>query len=445
MKFLSIASKDIKELLRDRRGLFFILLFPMFFMLVFGFAFGGMGQSNTPHSIAVVNYDEGATVTYTNQTMNFGNNLTNVLEDVKYQNSDVHMFNITKTTEENADKLLKQRDVDAEVIIPKDFSKASVALITNTLQSSTSQSTIQDSSQSSQSSSQSTLQSTQSAGASTDNITAKVIIRGDTGYMGFGTAQGILTGVFQSYEDDIVTEVQNRIQGTPGAKPHQFIQTEVEGMPGTETFTSFDFLAPGMIVFAILLLATSVAASLTREVNTGTLERLKMSKMKSFDLLFGSSIPWTLVAAAQVVILFAVAIAIGFHWQGSINSIILAVIVGIIGGISSIALGMIIAAFAKNERQASNLGTLITVPMSFIVGAFFQLPQVTVGNFMGQNFQIYDVLPWTHTLNALRSVLTYGSGWDAISYQVGMSVVLTAILFVIGVFLFSKTRLRAER
>jgi ABC-2 type transport system permease protein len=442
MKFLSIASKDIKELLRDRRGLFFILLFPMFFMLVFGFAFGGMGQSNSPHSIAVVNYDEGATLTYTNQTMNFGNNLTNVLEDVKYQNSDVHMFNVTKTTEQNADKLLKQRDVDAEVIIPKDFSKASVALITNTIQSSSSQSTVQGLSQSS---AQSAVQSTQSAGASTDNITAKVIIRGDTGYMGFGTAQGILTGVFQGYKDDIVTEVQNRIQGTPGAQPHQFIEIEVEGMPGTETFTSFDFLAPGMIVFAILLLATSVAASLTREVNTGTLERLKMSKMKSFDLLFGSSIPWTLVAAAQVVILFAVAIAIGFHWQGSINSIVLAVLVGIIGGISSIALGMIIAAFAKNERQASNLGTLITVPMSFLVGAFFQLPQMTIGNFMGQTFQIYDVLPWTHTLNALRSVLTYGSGWDAISYQVGMSVFLTAILFVIGVFLFSKTRLRAER
>ncbi len=48
MKFLSIASKDLKELLRDRRGLFFILLFPLFFMLIFSFAFGGMGENNAP-------------------------------------------------------------------------------------------------------------------------------------------------------------------------------------------------------------------------------------------------------------------------------------------------------------------------------------------------------------------------------------------------------------
>ncbi len=58
MKFTTIASKGAKELLRDRRGLIMILIFPLFFMLVFGFAFGGMGQANQPHDIAVINNDE---------------------------------------------------------------------------------------------------------------------------------------------------------------------------------------------------------------------------------------------------------------------------------------------------------------------------------------------------------------------------------------------------
>ncbi|MDY9922696.1 hypothetical protein [Methanobacterium sp.] len=47
-------------------------------------------------------------------------------------------------------------------------------------------------------------------------------------------------------------------------------------------------------------------------------------------------------------------------------------------------------------------------------------------------------------LNALRSTLTYGCGWSDISYQVGWAVLLTLILFMIGVGLFSKNRLRAE-
>ena len=135
---------------------------------------------------------------------------------------------------------------------------------------------------------------------------------------------------------------------------------------------------------------------------------------------------------------------IGFHWQGSISSLILAVLIGIIGGVASIALGMIIASFAKNPPQAGQLGTLVAVPMTFLVGAFIPLPQIVIGNFMGQQVQIYDILPWHQVLMALRDVLTFGYSWNSIIYQVGSAVVLSAILFVIGVYLFSRNRLRPD-
>ena len=422
MKFISIAVKDFKELVRDRRGLFFILLFPIFFMMIFGFAFGGMGEGNTPHNIAIVNYDQGTINSTSGENVNYGNNLITALQDANYENSSVKLFNITTTTDSQAKDLLRQRTVDAEIIIPADFSNSVSALINNTIQSSTGQTSVN---------------------SSTSNSTSTVIISGDTGFMGFGVAQGILVGVLAQYQENVVNSVKNQIAGTPGAEPTKFIDTKVQSIPGTQNFTQFDFLAPGMIVFAILLLATTVAAILTREVESGTLLRLKMSKMRSFDLLFGGLIPWSLIAGAQVVILLAVGIILGLHWQGSFYSIILAIFIGIIGGVASISLAMIIASFAKTDRQAANLGTLIVIPISFLTGAFFQLPGVFL-NFFGHNFQAYDLLPWTHTLTALRSVLIFGSGWNSVSYEVEMSAILTLILFVIGVFLFSRTRLSAE-
>ncbi|MGZ7068226.1 MAG: ABC transporter permease [Methanobacterium sp.] len=418
MKFMSIAIKDLKELLRDRRGLFFILLFPLFFMLIFGFAYGGMGQNNQPHNIAIVNLDQGVTLP-TGENMNFGDNLTKVLGDVKYENSDTHIFNITQTSDAEANNLTKQRTVDLEFIIPAGFSQSildmekSIAL------------------------SKSATGLTTSAGNNSNTNASTLIIRGDTSYMGFGTSESILTGVLVQYQNGFIGAIG-------GIQPQDFIQSTVEGIPGTQAFTSFDYLAPGMIVFAILMLATSVATILTREVESGTLKRLKISKMTSFDFLFGGLIPWSLVAAAQVLILFAVAITIGFHWQGSINSIILAVFIGIIGGIASISLGMIIAAFAKSPPQAGQLGTLIAVPLTFLVGAFFPLPQINIGTFMGQQVQIYDLLPWHQVLVALRDVLTFGYSLDSITYQVGTAIILSAILFVVGVVLFSRTRLRPE-
>lgn len=424
MKFISIAKKDFKELIRDRRGLVMILLFPLFFMLVFGFAFGGMGQSNQPHNLAIVNYDKGVNMPINGEKVNFGNNLTKILEDSEYEDSDVHLFNVTLTTESDANKKLENRDVDAALIIPENFSQSMLAQITSTMQQQISTGTV--------------------TSTSSSNATSTLIIRGDTGYIGFGTSQGILTGVLEQYQDKLVTKTRSAITGSSGVETNQYIQSKVEAISGTGSFTTFDFMAPGMMVFAILLLTTTVAAALTREVEKGTLARLKLSKMTSFDLLFGGLLPWSLIAAVQVVILLIVAVLIGFHWQGGLNTLLLALFVGIIGGVASISLGMIIAAFARNDRQAANLGTLISVPTSFLVGAFFQLPQVVIANIWGQPFQIYDLLPWTHVLNALRSTLTFGGGWDAIAYQVGWAVLLTVVLFVIGVGLFSRNRLRAE-
>ncbi len=177
MKFISIAVKDFKELVRDRRGLFFILLFPIFFMMIFGFAFGGMGEGNTPHNIAIVNYDQGTINSTSGENVNYGNNLITALQDANYENSNVKLFNITTTTDSQAKDLLRQRTVDAELIIPADFSNSVSALINNTIQSSTGQTSVN---------------------SSTSNNTSTVIISGDTGFMGFGVAQGILVGCFGS-------------------------------------------------------------------------------------------------------------------------------------------------------------------------------------------------------------------------------------------------------
>ena len=248
MKFLSIAIKDLKEILRDRRGFFFILLFPMLLIVVFGFAFGGSG-GNTPHNLAIINYDQGSELN--NQSVNYGNNLTQMLENAKYSNSNVYLFNVTQPSESTADQQLKQEKIDAELIIPQNFSQATVSLINNTI-----------------------LETTNplSTGSSMNsNITSTLIIRGDTGSMNFGTTQGILVGILSQYKDGVVTSTQNSVRGTPGAQPTEYLSSTVEPIAGTANFTTFDFQAPGLIVFAIILLATTIATSLTRETERGTL------------------------------------------------------------------------------------------------------------------------------------------------------------------------------
>ncbi|HII84198.1 MAG TPA: ABC transporter permease [Methanobacterium subterraneum] len=421
MKFISVAIKDFKELIRDRRGLFMILLFPMFFMIIFGIVYGNMGQTNETYNLAVVNLDEGAKMPLTNEEVNFGDNLTKIFRDSEYEDSDVKLFKVINTSESSANKLIQLKEADAMIVIPKNFSQTIVDEMGDSI----------------------TAQTTGTTSPNSNNDTLKLIISGDSSSMGFGVSQVMLIKIIGAYHDNLVANIQSQISGS-SAEPLKLFEGDVGSVSGTESFSQFDFLAPGMMLFAILLLATTVAASLTREVEKGTLARLRISKMRSFDMLFGALIPWSIVAAIQVLILLTVALIMGFNWQGGLNSIVLAMFIGVIGGIGSISLGMIIASFAKNDTQAFNLGIMVVVPTSFVVGAFFQLPQVVLGEIMGRSFQIYDILPWTHILNALKSVLIYGNGLSAITYDLAWSAVLTAILFIIGMGLFSKFRLSVE-
>jgi len=452
MKFVSIAIKGIKETTRDRKGLAMLLIFPMAFMLVFGFAFGDIDGDNAPHEIAVLSYDTGTILHYNNtEQINFGNNFTQLLKELKYEGSHTHLFHLNNVGEEKAKEMLMNEEIACIIIIPENFSNAMRAMINDTVRTEVT-SNIGEMIVGMNITGRNTTKFGDYPADYTlpeiENITAKLVIRGDTGYIGFGRVQGIISGILEHYKNKVKSKAKEEVSthfGKAKQIPDNFISSKVEGISGTESLTTFDYQAPGIIVFALLLLVVGVATTLAREVEKGMLERLKISKMKSFDLLFGTLIPWALIAIAQVFILFLVALAIGYHWQGGSTSLFLAIAIGTIGGISSISLGLLVAAFSKSEKHANTLGMLVAVPMSFVIGSFFPLPRAVIGEFFGRAFQAYDVLPWTHTVNALRSVLTFGSGLGNVVYDIVMMVVLTIILFILGVICFSRTRMRADR
>jgi ABC-2 type transport system permease protein len=415
MRFLSIAVKDLKEIMRDKKGLTFILIFPIILLIVIGLFVGAGLQGFHPHDLAIINYDQGSILT-NGSNVNYGNTLTQNLKNVKYQDSNVHLFNVTTTNESSANQLLDEGKIDAELIIPENFSDAMVAMTENTAKSITDP----------------------SSSATTPNATSTLTIRGNTQYDDFGITQSILTGVINAYQDQVVTQTQTDTLGNSIAEPNDYVNSLVESSGSAQNFTTSYFITPGIIIFSMLLLAIMVAIGFTREEEGGSLARLKLSGIRVFDLLFGGVIPWTLVVVIQVLLLLAAAMAIGLHWQGGISSILLVLLVGIVGGIASISLGFIIAALTRNVRQAFSLGIIFIIPITVL--AVLQLPQ-NVFKIGSLHFQIFDLLPWTHVFDALQTILTFGGGWDAVFHEVLLAVILTVVLFIVSVGLYSISKL----
>ncbi|MGP8012212.1 MAG: ABC transporter permease [Halobacteriota archaeon] len=450
VKFLSLAIKALKQTIRDRRSLFFLLLFPVVFMVIFAFAFGSpssLGTGTAPHEIAVINLDQGATVSTNNTTqhINDGASFTQLLENITYAQTDTHMFNLNNVSADQAQTMLKDRALDAVITIPENFSQAVISLANASARAeTTSDIGLRVINGSTAQLPVNTTLPKQS------NVTAQVIVEGDTGSSAFGAAQGLIFNILEQYKSQIQATAIRQVDATLAQNQSQsnasidYISAAVQPLTGTRSLTLFDYQAPGLIVFALLMQVSSVAQDLTRESDRGTLGRLKLSNMRSFDLLFGTLLTWIIIAVAQILLLLGVAVALGFEWSGGANSIGLAVLVGIIGGIASISLGLLLAAFTTNERQAAQLGVLIAVPVSFLTGAFFPLPNEILGTAFGTTFQVYDLLPWTQVADALRQILIYGSGFGAVAVYVGFAIVLTAILFVVGVISYSRVRLRPE-
>ncbi len=452
LKFLSVFSKEGKSLIRDKRGFAYLLAYPLLTIIIFSFAFGSgsfLSGGSLPHEIAIVNNDVGVAVPANHSTkyINYGTAFTGVLENATADDKTTHLFHLNDMSEGQAHDMLKSRNIDALIIIPKNFSSAFATMVNNStriaITSSIGQQTLANSARNQAPPVSAAMLSLPKEG----NASSFLAVEGDAGYINFVAAQGLAFQIFDNYKDGVRTKAVAAVSS--GQMQNVFndsIPPKSQSIPGTQSFTLFDYMVPGLIAFTILMQVNIVSRSFVRDAERGLMDRLKLARVSAFPLLFGQFITWTLVTITQVIGLVTVAIVFGYHYQGTLNSLGLAAFIGVIAGMASISTALLVASFAKTEQQASTLSTLIAVPLSLLSGAFIPLPRQVLGEVAGQTYQIYDLLPWTHAVSALRSVLTYGTGLSLdVIFQIISLAFLTVILFAVGLIVYSRVRLKAER
>ena len=256
----------------------------------------------------------------------------------------------------------------------------------------------------------------------TDTLT----ISGDGTFMRFFRASLIL--------ESVTTRLADRLAGRPEVV---HIVEEPLGAAGPES--EYDIYAPGMIIFALLLIVPQTAMLVARELRWNTLRRLRLTPMHALELLAGISLAQMVVAVFQVVIVFVGAVALGFNNHGSLG---LAILVGLAVSFSAIGLGLIVACFVENDSQAINLGSAVAMVQVFFSGSFYRLPPMTVFRLAGYQIDLFDVFPATHGFSALRQVLSYGVRFEEVGFRLAATLLLSLLYFCVGVLVFQRLRMR---
>ncbi|TEU02581.1 MAG: ABC transporter permease, partial [Dehalococcoidia bacterium] len=113
--------------------------------------------------------------------------------------------------------------------------------------------------------------------------------------------------------------------------------------------TYIDFIAPGIIIFGLLILIPTSARMMVRDKEKGVLARLLTTPTRPWEFISAYSLCLFAVGIAQIIIFIVIAYLMGLDIVGSAGLVFL---VFALTALCSIGIGMIIASLSKSENQA---------------------------------------------------------------------------------------------
>jgi ABC-2 type transport system permease protein len=191
-----------------------------------------------------------------------------------------------------------------------------------------------------------------------------------------------------------------------------------------------DWLFPGVLgmnmMFTCLMGAGYVVV---RYRKNGFLKRLSATPVSAFEFLSAQVLSRLVLALLVTSILYTgIGAVIHFHNAGSTALLLL---IALLGSLSLIAFGLIVAARFASEEVVGGLLNLLTWPMMLLSGIWFSLE----GSPRWLQW-LAQLFPLTHILQATRAVTLDGAGIAGIGVDLGYLAGTTLVFLGIGAFSF---------
>lgn len=168
------------------------------------------------------------------------------------------------------------------------------------------------------------------------------------------------------------------------------------------------FMIPGvigMILYAITAILT--ASAIVRERERGTIEQLIVTPIRSWELVIGKILPYTILALFDTLEVLLVG-----HWWFGVpirGSMLLIILVSAIFLLSGLGVGLFSSTIANTQQEAMLTVWMTLLPSIFLSGFFFPLDA------MPKLLQwISYAMPLRYYLSIIRVLLLKGVGLESI-------------------------------
>jgi len=387
MKFTGVFLKNLREQSRDPLVLSLSLSFAPLMVLVYQLFFP---SGSTAYKVAVLNQDTPVQMA-NGALLAAGEEVMATMQDLTYANGDPLVQVSEVEQRDQAEAQLRNREVQVLLIIPGDFSASLLA-----------------------------------AQRGERVAPAQVTFIGDLTNPYYAVA-GVMANAALEQTVRALTDLP---------QPVQVVEIP---LGASAARSEFEIYVPGLLVFSVIMLVFQASMMIAREVESGTLRRLQITRLTAWEYLGGASAGLCLTGVVSILLTFAVALAVGFHSQGSIW---LAMLVGALTSLSMVGMGLMVAASSRTVTQAFLIANFPLAFCMFFSGVMFPMAQVASFTVGGRTIGLFDILPPTHAVAALNKVFTLGAGFGEILFELGALAALSLVYYALGVLLFQRAHLK---
>jgi len=388
MRFLTLFKKTMIENFRDWKILILILTFAPFFVFLMYFY---IGYTTETYKVIFINNDQGVEAV-DRDALNAGQALISEMTEATYEDGTNILVVEREEEMAKARKRLEDKSVDVIVEIPKDFSE-----------------TLMDFKEGKR------------------PVPVVVKTYGDPANTKYIMAAAWCDSITYHYAASLTG------QESP-------LELKAESISRTKSLNDFTLYVPALLALALMMLMFPAAATIIREKDKGTITRLRISNMTTFEWLSAVSVTQIIIGLLAMGLTYLTAISVGYQSSGSLIAVM---VVGILSSLSIIAISLVVAALLRSVFDLMTIGCFPFFILMFFSGGMFPIPPLQLFVVGDRAININDILPTTHSITALGKILNYDSGLGDVVFEIGAIVILSFIYFAAGVWLFTKRHMRA--
>jgi len=191
------------------------------------------------------------------------------------------------------------------------------------------------------------------------------------------------------------------------------------------------FLGPGIIMMSVLFTAIFSGIDLIWDRQFGFLKETMVAPVPRWQIMLGKTLGGATVAAFQGLIVFILAIIVGFRFYNPLMLPVAAIFV-ILVAIIFTSLGVAIASRIEDMQGFQLIMNFLVMPIFFLSGALFPLQGLPA---------VMEVVikldPLTYGIDGLRGALINASTFG-ITTDLMIMVILAVVLLGIGSYLFER-------